>query len=504
MAVFELHDKEELFLKEIISLSTDAVLAFTKDRKICYANESAQTLFGYDLEALIGASIDMLLPDDVRAKHEHHMDAFDKSDEISRLMNKRSGIFGRQRDGNLVPLDVSILKHPEGSHVAYSAICRNISESVRMTNSLQLSEKRLSRAQQLAHIGNWEWDISTGAIVWSDEIYRIFGILPQDFTPSYERFLEFVHVDDRERLKTAVNDSIAKRVSYGITHRIVRLDDCERIVHEIGSVIYNSNGVAIRMDGTVQDITESHLRDRALAEAQEKAIIAARSKTEILAVINHELRTPLNGILGPAELLMMEPSAEEVADYAKLINESGQKLLGLVNTILEVSAIESDAVTCERSRFPPKDLIDPVLDIIRGKADVENVRVEADLSNAPEMLYLDRVKCLQMLMHLLTNAIAFSDENSIIKIVLNTSSSGVVLSVEDTGRGMTEDELACCFDLFSQSDMTNSRSHGGLGLGLVIVSRFTSLHGGEVTVKSSLGKGSIFSLILPMVDCETP
>ncbi|HHT9109314.1 MAG TPA: PAS domain-containing protein, partial [Candidatus Wunengus sp. YC63] len=124
------------------------------------------------------------------------------------------------------------------------------------TTALAESEARLAEAQQIAHIGSWEWDIVGNELYWSDEIYRIFGLLPQEFGATYEAFLNCVYPDDREFVKKSVNEALYDKKSYDIDHRILLKDTTIRIVHEKAVVIYDDTGMVARMVGTVQDITE--------------------------------------------------------------------------------------------------------------------------------------------------------------------------------------------------------------------------------------------------------
>lgn len=133
---------------------------------------------------------------------------------------------------------------------------------VRATSRVQFSEASLAEAQRIAHVGNWNWNILTGELSWSDEIYRIFGLQPQEFGATYEAFLESVHPDDREMVMSEVNMAVAGEKEYAIDHRIVRPDGSERIVHEIGGVSSDEAGRAVRMIGTVQDVTELRQAER--------------------------------------------------------------------------------------------------------------------------------------------------------------------------------------------------------------------------------------------------
>ncbi|MBI4716111.1 MAG: EAL domain-containing protein [Nitrospirae bacterium] len=131
-----------------------------------------------------------------------------------------------------------------------------VSEHREMAEALRLSEAGLAAAQRISHLGNWDWDIRTDALRWSDEIYRIFGLSPREFGATYEAFLHSVHPDDRESVVRAVNEALHERKPYGIDHRVVRPDGTERIVHEQAEVTYDAEGKPVRMIGTVQDITD--------------------------------------------------------------------------------------------------------------------------------------------------------------------------------------------------------------------------------------------------------
>ena len=157
-------------------------------------------------------------------------------------------------------------------------------------NELQKNAASLSRAQQIAKVGNWDWDIVGKGLRWSDEIYRIFGLQPQEFGATYEAFLERVHPDDRDKLTRAVDAALAGEQPYNIEHRIVRPDGTERIVLELAEVIRDSAGQAVKMNGTVQDITERRRAEEDLRLADEvfensiEGIIITDAQANILRV----------------------------------------------------------------------------------------------------------------------------------------------------------------------------------------------------------------------------
>ncbi|KTG17497.1 MULTISPECIES: diguanylate cyclase [unclassified Guyparkeria] len=174
--------------------------------------------------------------------------------------------------------------------------------------------RSLNEAQRIARVGSWTFDVTSGELNWSDEVYRIFGHAPRSFTPTYERFLEMTHPDDRERIKHAVEDSLISGESYEIDHRIVRPDDKIRYVHERGTVELDGRGRAIRMQGTVQDIT-----DRIVAnEESRQAATILRSTHEGVVIANEEGR-----------ILSANPAVEHLLgiDQAELLDRFVDELV---------------------------------------------------------------------------------------------------------------------------------------------------------------------------------
>jgi PAS domain S-box-containing protein len=164
---------------------------------------------------------------------------------------------------------VSPLRDNQGNVAGWVASVGDITSRKKAEESLRKSETSLSEAQRIAHLGNWDLDIETNELLWSDEIYRIFGLTPQEFGATYEAFLDSVHPDDREFVKKAVNEALYG-MPYNIEHRIVLPDGSIRTVHEQGEVTYGESGEPVRMVGIVHDITERKESEKALRDSQAK------------------------------------------------------------------------------------------------------------------------------------------------------------------------------------------------------------------------------------------
>ena len=226
------------------------------------------------------------------------------------------------------------------------------------TEALSRSERRLARAQRIAHLGNWSWDILSDNFSCSDETYRIFGVNPRSFDIAKDAFLNVVHPDDREMLQDAVNSALYEKKDCNIDFRIILPNDSGRVVHAEGQVTFDRSGQPVRMIGIVQDITE---RKQAMIEL-ETAILAAeaanRAKSEFLANMSHELRTPLNAILGFSQLMRRDPDiSPEQLDNLETINRSGEYLLSLINDVLDFSKIEAGKIVLNRENIDLHQLL---------------------------------------------------------------------------------------------------------------------------------------------------
>ncbi len=338
----------EIRQKTLLELAPQAVIIFDAELNILYFNGNAQKTFGYKGSEVRGKHLNILLPDTTHDAHAHHVENFEKTNKTSLSMDQCSDIKAKRKNGELFPATASVAKIMlEGENV-YIVMLRDVTERVKANKLLIESEDRLSRAQKIAHIGNWEWNIVTGELMWSTEIYNIFGLEKREFDATYDAFLERIHPDDREDLELAVADALDKGAHYYITHRIICPDGTEKIVREIGEILRDEDGKPLRMDGTVQDITESWRNEQDLIKSKTKAEQANAAKTQFLAVMSHELRTPLNAIIGFSSLIKDELHGElgneKYKEYAHDINMSGEHLLTLIDDILDTSRIELD--TC--------------------------------------------------------------------------------------------------------------------------------------------------------------
>ncbi|HWO91361.1 MAG TPA: PAS domain-containing sensor histidine kinase [Methylomirabilota bacterium] len=253
--------------------------------------------------------------------------------------------------------------------------------------------------------------------------------------------------------------------------------------------------------GLVRDITTRKEAERAINNLNGELRVANQHKSEFLATMSHELRTPLNAILGFSELLLDDSTGKYNAatrqKFLAQISTSGKHLLDLINDILDLSKVEAGQMFLELETVSIAETVGQVMNTIEPIAAKKGVTVEANVGAAGR-LQADPHKVVQMLLNLVTNAVKFTPEGGSVTIAAQRQAETVEISVTDTGIGIAKSDLDRLFREFQQLDSGPGRHQEGTGLGLALTKRLAALHGGDVRVVSELGKGSVFTLELPL------
>ncbi|MGZ3775523.1 MAG: ATP-binding protein [Pseudobdellovibrionaceae bacterium] len=252
----------------------------------------------------------------------------------------------------------------------------------------------------------------------------------------------------------------------------------------------------------IEDIVEE--KTRTLRDLNLQLNKASQAKSEFLANMSHEIRTPLNVLLGMQELLEESPLNNEQKYYINISKKAGENLLGIVNDILDISKIESGAVTLENTEFDISKMTQEVCEMFKIKAEEKKLLLSLIIDINAQSVYLgDPARIKQILSNLLSNAIKFTSHGSItVRLSKNndpTRPGNILFSVSDTGIGIAQDKIAQLFQPFTQADSSITRKFGGTGLGLSICKRLTEMMNGDIQFTSEINKGSTFSFTLSLL-----
>jgi PAS domain S-box-containing protein len=380
--------------------------------------------------------------------------------------------------------------------------------------ALQDNEATLAKAQKIAHIGNWNWDIVANRILWSDELYRIIGLSPQEFDAHYESYLKCIHPDDLEFFKNLTERVLKEKKPYSAEYRIVRSNNDIRIVHEIGEVTVDKNGNPINLFGTVQDITDSKQTAEALRESEEK--LSRAKKMESLGLlaggVAHDLNNVLSGIVSYPELILLDlPKDSKFRKPIETMQESGHRAAAIVHDLLTVAR----GVATSKEPLNLNDLIDDYLhspEFNRLKQFHPTITVKTNLDTDLFNISGSHLHVRKVVMNLVSNAseaiegsgnVTISTMNRYVDRPLRgyddvNIGEFAVLAVSDDGPGISSDDLERIFEPFYTKKVMG---RSGTGLGLAVVWNVMQDHQGYIDVNSD-ENGTTFEVYFPITRDE--
>ncbi|MEI6556807.1 MAG: PAS domain-containing protein [Rhodospirillaceae bacterium] len=388
-----------------------------------------------------------------------------------------------------------------GAVVRAVGVTQDITERREAAERIQALADRFTLATRAAGIGIWDYDLRSGRVVWSDEMYRLYGVADGGEGCSYSEWQALVHPEDRERIAAEHAAVLTSGREYSSQFRIRRRDDGRLRMLKVRAILYqDDDGRPVRVLGTNWDITEHYQALSAAEEARALAEAASAAKSRFLANMSHELRTPLNAIIGFASLLTAGQATPEQKENLDIIEGAGKHLLTLIENILQLSRIESGGTKINPTEFSMAAEMDFVRSLFGPEAGAKGVGLIVTGDPALDCtLWGDYHLFRRILINLIGNAVKFTIAGRV-EVRAETADQPapgtritIVCHVIDTGIGIRPENRDRIFEMFEQEDNSTTRQFGGPGLGLAISQRLATMLGGRIWLQSTSGRGSHFA-----------
>ena len=490
--------ENEQFNNSLVNSASDAIITITKDGIITSWNNAAKKMFGYDSNQIIGESFLKIISD-----------KYLQSKDIKRLVEiwlqdktgKTSELTARKKNGTEFFVELSVSSWYSDSCLQITGIIRDVTERKKAYDELHKLHLALKKLNEIVFI----LDVDGFFSFVNEQFTKLYGYEPQEVlgikTP---RILKDPKSKRDFKLfwETLLNKKSIPAAQYKNITKHGEIIDIEGSAEPI----LNNQGNIIGYIGIQRDIRQRINDLDNLKEALYKAQESDRLKSEFLANMSHEIRTPLNSIIGLSSLIDRETPFDDIIEFNKIINSSGEHLLEIVENIFDISLIESNQLICVNKDVKLETVLLDFDDLMKSeRKKSQKDHIDLNLITPPEnkdlVIHTDKTKLIKILKSLLSNALKFTNEGYInygYNIYHEDNKPMLKFFVEDTGIGIHEESKKSMFDLFRQVDGSLERKYEGMGVGLTIAEKLTTLLGGNIWVDSVFGKGSTFFFTLPI------
>ncbi len=487
----------------LLEAAPDATVCVDSGGRIITVNAQASNLFGYSRGELLGAEMEMLLPEAVHELHRKHRAQFVRQPQL-RSMGQGLALEARRRDGSVFPVEVSLAPDMSGGELTVIAAIRDVTAQRAIEAAAVENESRLRQVTESVDIVFALLELDPFRYLYvSSGVRALLGREPESIQPDDDLLTDGIHPEDREGL-AAHRAAATRGQAVEAEFRIINTEGQERWVRVAATPVANPDGQPVRSVITIEDVTARVEASSALRAAEAAARTANEAKNQFLSRMSHELRTPLNAVLGFGQLLQRRLADTEYADAVRHIVKGGRHLLDLINDVLDIARIESGDMSLSTESVAVDEVVAETIDLMEPLAVDAGVTLHPVGGPAGVHVMADRQRLRQILLNLLSNAIKYNHTGGDVWVGWHDSDGHVALSVLDNGQGIAPEHQD---RLFTPFDRLGAEATGveGTGIGLALTRALAEMMGGTVTVVSAPGEGSTFILTLvsaPAADAQ--
>ena len=497
--------EQQEFSETLIDASPDLILVIDRDYRFLKINKRAISVFKDFYEGNpMGKTMEEVLPFDLKSK------TYLNIQKVFGL--KKTLVFLEKAVWSDAYYEHSFIPLFDTNHEIYAVmiLSHDVTERLERENQIRELNTSFNFAEQIGLFGSFNIHFDTRSMHFSDNLYRILGCVPQEFEANSETFLKFVHPDDLERIRGAIQEAFEEKRASRLEYRILRKDGRTIYVRATWKNFIDDAGVEW-MVGTFQDITEAtaeQIAKQELTDAKNQAELKTKiaediviAKQQFLSNMSHEIRTPMNAIIGFTNVILKTKLEGRQQEYIQAIKEAGDALLVLINDILDLAKVDSGKMVFVQTPFNLPDAVMAMLRLFEGRMQEKNITLIQEYDPAiPSTLIGDPVRLRQIILNLISNAVKFTTGGEIsMRVRLleeDAENAKIEFTLTDTGIGIASDKLGQIFNNFEQAHTLGGGAYGGTGLGLAIVKQLLERQGGTIRVASELGNGSTFRFSL--------
>jgi len=460
-----------------------ALIAYCgRDQRLVLANATYSAWFGIPAEQMRGIHIRDVIGAEVYAANLPYFERALAGEQLTfdREVLDKTGQQVRHTQATYVP-DV-VDGEVQGVFVLVTDVTQRVD-----------AQRAMDEAQSLARLGSWSLDVATGRITWSAELYRIFGVDPEEFVPTVESLRARVHPDDAARIAGLRRRVMESAEEYSAEYRICLPDRSVREIQSRGRPEVDASGTVVRLTGTIQDVTEANEAARELARVNAELVQLNALNADVIGMLGHDVRSPLAVVLGYLEELddgWAATSDDVRRARVATARAAAVRLSALVDDILALASVESGEIIPEPAAHDLAPLVDEAMAAVSGH---QSVSVEGD---ADLRVWCDAFHVRQVVVNLVSNALRYGDPPVLVSLVAGEDSASVV--VRDHGPGVPAEFAPHLFERFARGPRQARARARGSGLGLYIARRLAEANGGTLTyARGERGGGAVFTLSLP-------